>query len=346
MRPRRTRCAAFLGALGCAGALLAAAPASATTRLVVNCFWPPQHFVCTEILPNWISAVEEVTEGRVRGLIPPKSVAPPPEQMASVEKGIVDAAVQFNGLIGNRVSGPLVAMNPFIGSFDAPAMSQALWETNRKFFPDEFDTVQLLSQWVITPGELFSTTDAPLTTLEDFRARKIWSLPGPLANMSKELGAGVVSTPAVGSNEVISRGIVDAHLGVSGDALQSFQLIPYTKSHTRFSRAIYTTSFSFMINKDRWAEISPEDQAAIMEVSGQVLGMQAAQKWDDVGASVFARFDELGITVHAVDPALEAAFVEAAQPIREAWIARATEAGIDAEAALAFYIQRVGELSE
>ena len=332
-------------ALAAAALVLAANMAAANTRIVVNCFWPPQHFICSEILPNWIADVEEVTEGRVRAIIPPKSVAPPPEQMASVEKGVVDAAVQFNGLIGNRVSGPLVAMNPFIGSFDAPAMAKALWETNRKFFPDEFDTVHLLSQWVITPGELFSTTDEPLRTLDDFTSRKIWSLPGPLANMSKAIGAGVVSTPAVGSNEVISRGVVDGHLGVSGDALQSFQLIPYTKSHTKFSRAIYTTSFSFMINKDKWAEISPEDQEAIMGVSGEVLGMAAAQKWDDVGASVFARFDELGIEVYEVDPALEEAFVEASKPIVDGWIKKATEAGIDAQGALDFYKQRVAELS-
>lgn len=329
-------------------AVLAAttAPSFANTRLVVNCFWPPQHFVCTEILPNWLDAVKEATDGRVRGNIPPKSVAPPPEQLASVEKGIADAAIQFNGLIGNRVSGPLVAMNPFIGSFDSPAMSQALWETNRKFFPDEFDTVHLLTQWVITPGELFSMTDTPLTTLEDFQARKIWSLPGPLANMSTELGAGVVSTPAVKSNEVISRGVVDGHLGLSGDGLKSFQLIPYTKSRTNFSRAIYTTSFSFMVNKDKWAEISPEDQEAIMAISGADLGMKAAQKWDDVAEAVYSQFDELGISVHDVDPALEEAFVKASEPVRQGWIKRASDAGIDAEAALAFYIQRVGELSK
>ena len=67
--------------------------AAAKTRIIVNCFWPPQHFVCQKVLPGWLEAVEEVTEGRVVGNIPPKSVAPPPEQLASVEKGIVDANI-------------------------------------------------------------------------------------------------------------------------------------------------------------------------------------------------------------------------------------------------------------
>ena len=66
--------------------------AQAKTRLIVNCFWPPQHFVCQVVLPGWLEEVEKVTEGRVVGNIPPKSVAPPPEQLGSVEKGIVESA--------------------------------------------------------------------------------------------------------------------------------------------------------------------------------------------------------------------------------------------------------------
>lgn len=328
-----------------AAAILLPAAAQANTRLIVNCFWPPQHFVCSEILPNWLDEVERVTEGRVKGNIPPKSVAPPPEQLASVEKGIVDAAIQFNGLIGNRVSGPLVAMQPFTGTFDSGAMSQALWETNREFFADEFDTVHLLSQWVITPGELFSMTDTPLNSLEDLASRKIWALPGPLANMASALGAGVVSTPAVKSNEVISRGVVDAHLGLSGDGLKSFQLLDYTKSRTKFSRAMYTTSFSFMVSNEKWAEISPEDQAAIMGVSGAVIGRTAGEKWDSVAASVYASFPDLGIDMIDADPAFEQAFVDAAAPVTEGWMKRTAEDGIDGAAALEFYRARVAELS-
>lgn len=338
--------AMFLG-LG-AAVVLSSMPtlAQAKTRLVVNCFWPPQHFVCQEILPGWLDEVEKVTEGRVVGNIPPKSVAPPPEQLGSVEKGIVDAAVQFNGLIGNRVNGALTAMQPFAGSFDGPAMTQAQWEANRQFFPDEFDTVELLSQWVITPGRLFSVDDEPVTTLEQFKSRKVWALPGPLANMAKEIGAGVVATPAVKSNEVISRGVVDAHLGLGGDAIQSFQVIPYTKSMTRFSKPIYTTTFSFVINKDKWAEISEEDREAIRAISQEKVGMAASAKWDEVSSDVYSRFDELGIAVVDADPALEAAFMDAAKPITDAWKAAATEAGIDANSALAFYQERLAELTE
>jgi len=326
--------------------LLSAGSVQAKTRLIVNCFWPPKHFICQQILPGWLQEVEKVTEGRVTGNIPPKSVAPPPEQLSSVEKGIVDAAVQFNGLIGNRVTGAQTGMQPFVGVFNGPAMTQAQWETNRKFFPDEFKTVELLSQWVITPGRLFSTTDKPVVTLDDFVSRKVWALPGPLANMAKSLGAGVVATPAVKSNEIISRGVVDAHLGLGGDAIQAFQVIPYTKSMTTFSKPIYTTTFSFVINKDKWAEISAEDQAAIRAISQEKVGMTASAKWDSVSKGVYERFDELGIKVVEADPSLEKALMDAAVPLTEAWKARAKKAGIDGEAALAHYQQRVAENSK
>lgn len=326
--------------------ILASTAAQADTRLVVNCFWPPQHVVCTKVLPMWLDDVERVTDGRVTGNIPPRSVAPPPEQLGSVEKGIVDAAVQFNGLVGNRVTGPLVAMQPFAGSDDASAMTQALWETREQFFPDEFDTVELLSMWVIVPGQLFSMTDTPVTTVEDMENLKIWTLPGPLTAMASSLGAGAVATPAVQSNEVISRGVVDAHLGLGGDALQAFQVIPYTRSMTQFEGAVYTTSFSFVMNQDKWAEISPEDQDAIRGVSGAAIGMLAAQEWEDISNSVYAQFPELGIDVVPADPALEQALRDAAAPITASWIEAATAAGIDGQAALDFYKMRVQDLSE
>lgn len=325
---------------------LFAISAEAKTRLIVNCFWPPKHHVCREVLPNWLANVKEVTEGRVTGIIPPKSVAPPPEQLASVEKGIADVSVQFNGLIGNRVSGPMVAMSPFIGVFDAEAMSKSLWRTNRKYFPDEFDTVHLLSQWVISPGRLFSQTDTPLNSIEDLKSRKIWALPGPLSAITKKLGAGVVSTPAVKANQIISRGVVDAHLGLDAQALKAFQLMPYTKSMTRFKRAVYTTSFSFFINKDKWAEISPEDQAAIMSVSGEKLAAIVGSSWDRENESAEKSFAEAGISVVDADPAFEQALIDASGFVTEAWIAKATKAGIDAQGALEFYSASLKELAK
>ncbi|MDP5220700.1 hypothetical protein Q5Y75_26280 [Ruegeria sp. 2205SS24-7] len=311
--------------------------ADAKTRLLVNCFWPPKHFACSEVLPTWIEEVERVTEGRVTGIIPPKSVAPPPEQLASVEKGLADVAVQFNGLIQNRVTGPLVAMQPFTGTHDAEQMSRALWATNREYFPDEFDTVELISQFVISPAELYSQNDTPINSIDELAGRKMWVLPGPLAAITKNLGSGVVSSPAVKSNEIISRGVVDGHLGLDPQAVKAFQLLPYTKSTTSFDTAIYSTSFSVFVSKEKWDEISPEDQAAIMSVSGDVLGVAFGARWNQAAEEAEASYEEAGITVVEADPAFAEALANASAFVTEDWIKAANETGIDGAAALEFY---------
>jgi TRAP-type C4-dicarboxylate transport system substrate-binding protein len=330
-----------------AGVLLACwQPAVAQSRLVVNCFWPAKHIACTEILPNWIAEVTRVTEGRVKGIIPPTSVAPPPEQLGSVEKGVVDVAVQFNGLIQNRVTGPLVAMTPFTGNSNAGAMSQALWETNRKFFPDELKGVVLLSQFVISPGELFSQTAAPVNSMAELKSRKIWALPGPLAEITKKIGAGVVATPAVQSGEVISRGVVDAHVGLDPQAVRNLQLADYTKSMTQFSRSLYTTSFSLVMNKDRWDKIAPADQAAILKVSGATFAEMAGSAWAKDNAAALNTLKAKGLKVVAAEPAFEAELGKASEGVTAGWLQKATAAGIDGKAALAFYQKRLAELSK
>lgn len=337
MKTRLTLTAALL--------LTTTSMANAETGLIVNCFWPASHFACSEVLPGWIAEVERVTEGRVTGIIPPRSMAPPPEQLSSVENGIADVAVQFNGLIANRVTGPLVAMQPFTSVRDAEAMSRALWATNREYFPDEFDTVQLLSQFVISPGELYSQTDTPINSIDDLASRRMWVLPGPLAAIATHLGVGVVSTPAVEANEIISRGVVDGHLGLDPQAVQSFQLIPYTSSTTRLERPMYATSFSVVMNADTWAEITAEDQAAIMGVSGDVLGAAFGARWDRAAQAAEAEYSGAGIEVVPADPGFEAALMEAAAPITQRWLDAATAAGIDGAAAREFYQAQIEALS-
>ncbi|SNS53694.1 hypothetical protein [Tropicimonas sediminicola] len=317
--------------------------ADAKTRLLVNCFWPSSHFACSEVLPAWIDEVERVTEGRVTGIIPPKSVAPPPDQVAAVQKGIADVSVMFNGFFGESVTGPLVAMQPFVGSNSAEAMSRALWRTNREFFADEIDTVQLLSQFVISPAELYSQTDTPMNSIEDLAGRKMWVLPGPLAEIAKKLGSGVVSSPAVSSNEIISRGVVDGHLGLDPQAVQAFQLMPYTKSTTAFSTPIYSTSFSVFANSDKWAELSPEDQEAIMSVSGEALAAAFGARWDKAAAAAVAAYPEAGIEVVEADPAFEAALTEAAAFVTEGWLKAAADAGMDGQGVLDFYTSQLAQ---
>ncbi|MBF53069.1 MAG: hypothetical protein CL813_09000 [Confluentimicrobium sp.] len=91
------------------------------------------------------------------------------------------------------------------------------------------------------------------------------------------------------------------------------------------------------INQDKWAEISPEDQDAIMSVSGAALAEKFGAGWDAENAAAEAAYADAGLTVIDADPDFEAALKDASSFLTEAWIASAEEAGIDAQGALDFY---------
>ncbi|MHA7777965.1 TRAP transporter substrate-binding protein DctP [Roseibium sp. M-1] len=334
-----------LGAAALVVALTTAA--SAESRLLVNCFLPPQHVICAEVLPTWKAAVEEATERRVRILIPAKSLAPPPEQLVSVRNGVFDGAVQFNGFIANEVKGTLVAMMPFTGTSNAEASSVALWRTHEQFFAadKEYAGVELLGLFTAPASDFYSMTDTPIQSLADATGRKMWALPGVTASLLKDNGGSVVSGPAVQMTEIIQRGVVDGYVGIPAIGAKSFNVLPYAKSVTRTSRSIFTPAFSFFVNQDKWTEIDPTDKALILELSGENFARMAGELYTKQEMVALAEQDEGALSVVQAEPGFEAELAEAAQPYIDGWIAEATEAGFDAAAALTFYKAQVDELS-
>lgn len=331
--------------LSCAvlGVAMAGPVTAQDISLVVNCFLPPQHFLCTELLPGWLEQVETVTEGRVSGLILPTSAAPPTEQLAAVEAGQMDVAVQFNGLIPTQTIGARVAMVPFSGGATAEQNSAALWRTTSAFFAGEFSHVELLSQFVIAPVQIYSLSDQPVTSLADLESRRVWALPGPLAAIGAAIDAGVVATPAVESRDIISRGVVDASIGPEPETVRSMQLIPYMRSMTTFSQPLYNSSFSLLMNAATWARISAADQEAIRSVSGESFARSAGAAWDSTSAEVLATFATAGIVSVEADAAFEAELREASAFLRENWLTEAAAAGFDGQAALDFYQTQAGQ---
>lgn len=330
-----------------AGALaIGAGSAQANTRLIVNCFFPPKHFVCQDILPKWKEAVEEATDKRVRIVFPAKSMSPPPEQLNSVRNGIFDGAVQFNGFIANEVKGPLVAMIPFTGTSNAEASSVALWRTYEAHLAqaDEYDGVELLGLFVSPGADFYSMTDTPITSLADATGRKMWALPGVTAGTLKNNGGSVVSGPAVQMTEIIQRGVVDGFVGIPASDTRAFNVAPYAKSVTQTKRKIFAPTFSFFLSSEKWAEITVEDQAAIKAVSGEEFARLAGGVWGGIEAKIL---DELPGSMEVVEASdeFEAELVAASSGFVDGWKTAVAEKGIDGAAALEFYSGQIDALT-
>ncbi len=329
----------FLHAL--TAALLIGAPATAQTTILFNNFLSPNDEVNLQVINPWIADIERVTEGRVLVRQPESSLAPPPEILNAVQQGIADGGFMMVGFLEN--SNPLLQLPllPNVNS-SAGAASVALWRTYEQFFAGHNDMgdVQLLGLMLVPPGGFYSMNDTVFDDISDFAGVKIWGLPGYAARSLAALGAVVTPGPAVRMYEVVSGGVVDAYCCVNYPSIEVFNVVQFTRSATDIPGGVFAPTFAFFVHNDVWSQISPEDQAAIQAVSGEVMARNAGGA-DPLSVEARDRFVAGGGQVLNASPEFVAQLDAAWAPIHQGWIDSANAAGVDGAAALAFYREQM-----
>jgi len=322
-----------------------AVPAQAAERVIFNCFFPSKHYVCTVMLPELKKRIEAATEGRVKVNTPPKSLSAPPDQYDGVVGGVMDGALQFNAFIANQVPGIQFSMMPFINGTRSEVVGPALWDTYQEFFADknEYGEAVLISVYASSGSEIYSLNDTPVRTIEDIGDRKMWGLPGVVANTLKGTGSSVVAGPAVQMLEIISKGVVDGYAGVPWGSVAAFKIADYTKSATELETKLFQPTFSFLISRSKWDKFSEEDQAAIMEVMGADFAAFAGAVQDGANDKARAVLTAGGIEIVEGSAELEANLRELGQPTTDAWLAKAESMGIDGQEVIDFYLARIAE---
>ena len=333
--------AAALGALIAFGGTV-----SAQERMTYNIFTPPTHFIW-DVMKDWAAQVEAETEGRVIIDFTAKSVAPPPKILDAVRKGAADAGFIANVFLGPKHPGPEVGMLPWVHRGDSEASSIAIWNTYQRFFADkeEWKGIELLGMHQWGGGSVCSTTDEPITSLEDLTSRKVWVLPGVSAKLLKGLDVSVVSGPAVQIHEIVSRNVVDAHVGITYDAINSFKATPYTKSCVRFEKSPNSTNFSHFFSAKSWARLSEQDQEIIRNLSGEHLAQMVGSAYNSVNADAKQAMADSGTTFEDASAEFVAELDVGAQPLISDWIAKVGELGVDGSEALAFMLGEVERMS-
>jgi TRAP-type C4-dicarboxylate transport system substrate-binding protein len=318
-----------------AAALLAASflagPAAAKTELTFNIFFPPTHF-SWPVFQAWAEDVAKATNGEVTVTFPPKSVAPPPGVVDAVRNGVADGGFIFNGFLAQTAPGTMITQMPFIDRGDSKAMSVAFWETYRDSFAavEDLRGVEVVSGFHLGPTYLCSTTDTPIGTLDDLRARRVWALPGTIADTLAAMGLAITASPAVQLQELTSRNTVDAHLGVTMETIVAFGVAPYTKSCVEMEPALQSASFSIFFNQRTWDRLSDAHRAAITELSGSALAARLGAATDAADDAARAQLEGMGVTFAPIDPGLHAAMQEAADGIAKGWSAAVQSAyGVD-----------------
>ena len=320
--------------------MLAAQPAAADTTIVFNNFLSPNDKLWLDVMKPWIADIERVTEGRVKFTVPASSLAPPPEILNSVQQGVADGAFQMVGFLREQHPELQLSLLPMT-YFGNEETSVALWRTWETHFKGKNDLrdVELLGLVTTPPGSFLNMKKDPFQSLSDLKGVKMWSLPGLASDTLAATGAVVSPGPAVRMYEVISGGVVDAFCCINFESLEVFNVTQYVGAATEVPGHLFAPAFAVFIRSDVMAEISPEDQARIREVSGEKLARYGSFG-DPAEAAARQRAIDNGVPIVPASEAFVAELEQAFEPVRAAWFKAVEPMGIDGAAALEFYLEQ------
>lgn len=257
--------------------------------------------------------VEEMSGGRlVLEPHPSDAVVPALEAFAGVDTGALDFAMDpcnywrdkwvVAGLFDNEIAG----MSP---------VEQFLWylhgggvELARRMV--EGYNVHITRSGSLWPPEIFLSTTRALDSLEDIKGLKIRTA-GDDGEVFTAMGASVTMIPGGEIYEAMQRGTIDAFqfLSPATDYTMGFhEVIDYL--YLSPVRQPCSTS-TIIVNKDRWAELTPELQSIV-----ESAFLTEAWHWYAIvtqeDAKAIEKYKEYGVTVGAPPEDIEAAMASLA----------------------------------
>src|SRR5213596_3784455 len=326
-----------------AGALAATPPALAQTTLTMSSWVSPQHHITAVVLQGWANEVEKVTNGRVKFQMLPKHPSAPPGTFDAVREGLVDLSYVTASYTPARHIVPMLAELPGAGEtslVNSVAYSRIYWKHLHKV--GEYRGVKLLGVFTHGPGQMF--TKRPVRSIADVQGLKIRTGGGVAEQVAKALGASAFVKPAPESYELLSSGVADG-VFFPLESIISFKLDTVLEQATLFPGGMYSSSFGFFMNEDKWNKLPKQDQEAIEKISGEPIARLAGISWDEADAKGMEALKKSGVKIVNADPELVAEVRKRSAPIIEDWIAKARAKGVDAAKILAEFREELKKVA-
>lgn len=313
-----------------------------TVTLNYSNWLPPSYFVHQEIVLPWFAEIERVTEGRVKISITPKVVGTVAGQYDVIAEGLADIGMILPGYTPGRFPLAEGLELPFLGD-DPVKRCAAAWQTYEKFIKpaDTFTEVEVLGLNCTNAGQL-AIASRDVNKIDDFRGLKLRT-PAPVVTEALDLlGATPINKPASEIYELSSTGVIDGAI-IPLDSMVDFKLDTVLKKVTTVPGGMVSTVILYPINKDSWARISETDREAILEVSGAALSKRAGEVLEKQLQTARAALEKSGVAISKPDASFVTALKEKTEPVRQNWIAKAKQAGMqDPTAMLTFFEEITG----
>src|SRR5207248_10182133 len=205
------------------------------------------------------------------------------------------------------------------------AYSRVYWRHFHKV--GEYNGVKLLGVFTHGPGQLF--TKRPVNSINDIQGLKIRTGGGVAEAVAKALGASAFVKPAPESYELLKGGVADG-VFFPMESIISFKLDTVLEQATLFPGGMYSSSFGFFMNEDKWNKLPTQDQEALEKISGEHIARLAGASRDEADRRGMEHLEKSGVKIVNADPEFIIEVRKRSAPIVEDWITKAKAKGVDA----------------
>lgn len=320
-----------------ASAMLVGGSATAFAQdvtLKMHQFLPAQASVPRLILDVWADKVEADSNGRIKIERYPSMQlgGRPPELVDQVIDGVADIVWTVTGYTPGRFPSSEAFEMPFIMT-NGEDTSRAYWQYVEKNMLDtEFEELKMLGVWVHGPGLIHSKD--PITDVADLNGVKLRAPTRVTNKLFTDMGATTVGMPVPAVPEALSKGVIDATV-IPWEVTTALKVSELVDNHTTWpGEALYTTTFIFAMNKDKY-DLLPDDLKAVIDSnSGEDFSAFAGKEMQAADQQGLDFAKNRGNNIIDLNADQVAQWKSAAAPIEAWWVDEVKGAGLDGQALL------------
>jgi len=312
----------------------AATAFAAEVTLNLHQFLPAQANVPKHILDVWANKVEADSNGRIEiARYPAMQLGgTPPELIGQVQDGVADIVWTVGGYSPGRFPQAEVFELPFMMT-NAEATSRAYWEyAEANMLDKEYAPFKIIALWVHGPGLIHSKE--PITSVSDLNGVKLRAPTRVTNKMFSSLGATPVGMPVPAVPEALSKGVIDATV-IPWEVTGALKVPELVENHTSFGdSSLYTTTFIFAMNKEKYMAL-PDDLKAVIDAnSGADTSAWAGKTMQAYDAPGLKQAMERGNNIIELSDDQVAEWKAAAANEEADWVAEMNGKGFDGQALL------------
>ena len=228
---------------------------------------PPTGWGTTHALQPWAKKIEEATKNRVKiDIYSSQTLCKGPDTWNAVKTSIADIGWCFHGYWTDMTPVYDVVTLPGLPQRTAEKGSETAWRLYERYpmLQREFKDVKPLVLYT-SPPRFIITTKKQVKTLEDMKGLKIRISGGPPTEQMKALKATPVLMTMADIYQSLDKGVIDG-TDTSWEAISAYRFYEVVKYYTIASLA--STSFSLVMNKQRWDSLPKDIQDVFTSNSG------------------------------------------------------------------------------